>query len=157
MQTAAVEECFFPQNTSVIGIERSGRYLAEGAVDFFECALLSAYPENTANADDCGYEINTAHSERKFIIPHLYSNHTNTVIFDSVIHTGGTIERVLDSVPSNRRGQIYIFCTEINESDLDKVEALSQRASFYCLRISCRKDKPTGGDDMGAKLFGTAS
>lgn len=148
---------FSPSDTVVIGIERSGRYLAEGAADFFDCSLLSAYQEHTASSSSQCSQIDTAIHGVRFIIPHLYVNQAHTVIYDSVIHTGGTIERVLNGLPENPMGEIHIFCTEINEVSLQTIKRLSHRASFYCLRISNRKDKPTGGDDMGAKLYGTAS
>lgn len=138
-------------NTVVIGVERSGRYLAEGATDMFGCPLLSAY------------EVSSIHTERdneydtRMIIKHLEPDIENILIYDSVIHTGGTIQKTLSGIPKDHQSRILIFCTEINEGALKVIKDLSQRAEFYCLRISSRKDKPSGGVDMGAKLYGTLS
>ncbi|WP_299196098.1 AAA family ATPase [uncultured Amphritea sp.] len=138
-------------NTVVIGVERSGRYLAEGAADMFDCPLLSAY------------EVSSIHTEKeneydtKMIIPHLHPDIENIVIYDSVIHTGGTIQKALSGVPKTHQARVFIFCTEVNEASLEVIKSLSQRAEFYCLRISSRKEKPSGNSDMGAKLYGTLS
>lgn len=70
---------------------------------------------------------------------------------------GGTIQKTLSGIPKDHQSRILIFCTEINEGALKVIKDLSQRAEFYCLRTSSRKDKPSGGVDMGAKLYGTLS
>jgi len=146
-----------PSNTVVIGIERSGRYLAEGAVDFFDCPLLSAYEGNIINSSVESLDIDKVTHGGKILIPHFNSSKVHTVIYDSVIHTGKTIERTLREIPDDHIGRIHVFCTEINEAALETVERLSRRAAFYCIRISNRKDKPIGRGDMGAKLYGTTS
>jgi adenylate kinase/phosphoserine phosphatase/adenine/guanine phosphoribosyltransferase-like PRPP-binding protein len=138
-------------NTVVVGVERSGRYLAEGATDMLGCPLLSAY------------EVSSIHTERdneydtRMIIKHLEPDIENIVIYDSVIHTGDTIQKTLSGIPKDHQSRILIFCTEINEGALKVIKDLSQRAEFYCLRISSRKNKPSGCVDMGAKLYGTLS
>jgi adenylate kinase/phosphoserine phosphatase len=139
---------FTSENTVVVGVERSGRYLAEGAVDVFDCPLLSALPMNTLGNESY---------DPGMVIPHLDFNKANIIIFDSVIHTGGTVERVLAAIPDNYEGQLYVFCTEVNEASLGVIEKLRRKATFYCLRVSCRKERPVGCGDMGAKLYGTLS
>lgn len=146
---------FISSKTIVIGVERSGRYLAEGAINAGNIPLLSAYqiPINIKKKP----EIETLSNSHEFFIPHLPHNLSTIVIFDSVIHSGDTIQKVINVLSNPKSCRIHVFCTEINEIAVTRLEHLREKASFHCIRMSSQQFRPLPNKDMGAKLFGTAS
>lgn len=146
---------FTLSKTVAIGVERSGRYLAEGAISADNIPLLSAYPVPPSINRET--EMVKPASSHEFVIPHLPHDLNTIVIFDSVIHSGDTIQKVIDALPSHKDRKVHVFCTEINEAAVSKIESLREKASFHCIRMSSRQFRPLPNKDMGARLFGTAS
>ncbi|GGB82189.1 hypothetical protein GCM10011352_05000 [Marinobacterium zhoushanense] len=146
-----------PSKTAVIGVERSGRYLAEGAVDFGNNPLLSAYPVPVSAQTEVHQNGKLLPYGQTFVVPHLDTDSNRIFIFDSVIHSGVTIQNVIDALPIQKRFEIHVFCTEINEAAMEKVRTLGPRVVFHCIRISSRQFRPSHNNDMGARLFRTTS
>lgn len=148
-----------PSTTAVIGIERSGRYLAEGAVSLGNNPLLTAYPIPVPVSEQTDAHENSVRTPdlHTFVVPHIDADWSTFFIFDSVIHSGRTIQKVINALPTHKHFEIHVFCTEINEAAMQKVRTLSQRVVFHCIRISSRQVRPLPNNDMGARLFGTVS
>jgi adenylate kinase len=123
------------QDCQVLSIPRSGNFIANGfAANFDGRLLMSKDPSEVSDQLDYKKPL---------------------LIIDSVIDSGNTVCKIVNGLPASYTQPIHVICLAINIKSLDVIESFKHKVSFHCLGFSNKEGRPTGLQDMGARLYGT--
>ncbi len=123
------------QDYQVLSIPRSGNFIANGFAANFDGRLLMSKDPNEVS-DQLDYK-------------------KPLLLIDSVMDSGNTIRTIINGLPASYTQPIHVICLAINIKSLDVMESFENKVSFHCLGFSNKEGRPTGRQDMGARLYGT--